>query len=204
MLIFLTNVFSFSLISCVVANFTPTKPSLAVPHNVTTPDVGFHRLDLRVGFITHVWEHPNASHLYCETVDVGEGQDRMIVSGLGHYMQAWQLVNTSVVVVCNLKPAKFRGVMSHGMILCASETYNNITRVEVVRPPENSIGGHRVFVQNRTGLPDRLLNPKEKVWPRIQVDLRSDDEGNIVWRNEKLQTINGPLKVYLLHNAAIY
>lgn len=51
----------------------------------------------------------------------GEGQDRMIVSGLGHYMQAWQLVNTSVVVVCNLKPAKFRGVMSHGMILCASE-----------------------------------------------------------------------------------
>uniref|UniRef100_A0A8D9EYM4 Aminoacyl tRNA synthase complex-interacting multifunctional protein 1 n=1 Tax=Cacopsylla melanoneura TaxID=428564 RepID=A0A8D9EYM4_9HEMI len=187
------------------ANFTSTKakPPPLKP-NVNQKEVELHRLDLRIGNVTHVYLHPNSSHLYCETVDVGEGKDRVIVSGLANYMQPWQLLNTRVVVVCNLKPAKFRGVLSQGMILCASETYNNVTRVEVIHPPEDSKAGNRVFIHNRTGMPDPMLNPKERVWPQIQVDLKTNDEGHVVWKNQRLETIHGPLKVYLLKNAPVY
>ncbi|XP_017305061.1 aminoacyl tRNA synthase complex-interacting multifunctional protein 1-like [Diaphorina citri] len=204
MLIFIGNVLSLCFLSVAYANFTsPAKSPKSTP-NVTRKEIELHRLDLRVGIITHVYIHPNSSHLFCETVDVGEGQDRLIVSGLANYMTAFQLYNTSVVVVCNLKPAKFRGILSQGMILCASETYNNVTRVEVVRPPENCTAGQRVFIHNRTGIPDKMLHPKEMVWPKIQVDLKSDDNGHIRWKGHRLETVNGPLKVYMLHNAPIY
>jgi tRNA-binding EMAP/Myf-like protein len=53
-----------------------------------------HRLDLRVGKIVQVDQHPQADHLYVEKVDVGEQtQDgishvRTIVSGLVKFIDA--------------------------------------------------------------------------------------------------------------------
>ncbi|KAG8451622.1 hypothetical protein GDO86_003713 [Hymenochirus boettgeri] len=78
-------------------------------------------LDLRVGKVLSVSHHPDADTLYVESVDVGEENPRCVVSGLVKYVPADQLLGRSVVVLCNLKPQKMRGIESQGMLLCASK-----------------------------------------------------------------------------------
>jgi tRNA-binding EMAP/Myf-like protein len=52
---------------------------------------------------------------------VGEPEPRTIVSGLANYVTLEDMKNRMVVVLCNLKPAKLKGIMSAGMVLCASQ-----------------------------------------------------------------------------------
>jgi len=40
------------------------------------------RLNMRIGRIVGVQKHPDADSLYVEQVDVGEGKNRTVVSGL--------------------------------------------------------------------------------------------------------------------------
>jgi methionyl-tRNA synthetase len=54
------------------------------------------------------------------TVRVG-GETRTIVSGIALSFSAEEMVGKNVVIVANLKPAKLRGIMSEGMILCAED-----------------------------------------------------------------------------------
>jgi tRNA-binding EMAP/Myf-like protein len=52
---------------------------------------------------------------------VGEADGpRTIVSGLVEFCTVEQLLNKNVVVLCNLKPRPLKGVLSAGMLLCAS------------------------------------------------------------------------------------
>ncbi|EPB68192.1 putative methionine--tRNA ligase, beta subunit, partial [Ancylostoma ceylanicum] len=81
-------------------------------------DVG--RLDLRVGRIVKCEKHPDADALYVEQIDVGEPTPRTVVSGLVRHVPLDQMQNRLVVVLCNLKPAKMRGVESRAMVMCAS------------------------------------------------------------------------------------
>ena len=43
-----------------------------------------------------------------------------MVSGLRNRIPIEQLQGRDVVVLCNLKPAKMRGILSQAMVLCAS------------------------------------------------------------------------------------
>ena len=43
-----------------------------------------------------------------------------MVSGLVQYASESEMLGRNVVVLCNLKPAKMRGIESSGMVLCAS------------------------------------------------------------------------------------
>lgn len=81
---------------------------------------GPHRLDIRVGKIVDVSKHPDADTLYVEKIDLGEDAPRTIVSGLAKYVPIDEMQNRFVAVLCNLKPAKMRGVESQGMVLCTS------------------------------------------------------------------------------------
>lgn len=78
------------------------------------------RLDIRVGKIVEVAKHPDADSLYVEKIDLGEEKPRTIVSGLVNFIPIEEMQNRLVVVLCNLKPAKMRGIESQGMVLCAS------------------------------------------------------------------------------------
>ena len=51
---------------------------------------------------------------------VGEENPRTIVSGLVQFVPENEMQDRLVVVLCNLKPAKMRGIESAGMVLCAS------------------------------------------------------------------------------------
>lgn len=82
---------------------------------------GPHRLDIRVGKIVEVKKHPDADTLYVESIDLGESEPRQVVSGLANFVTMEEMQNRLVAVLCNLKPAKMRGVESKGMVLCTSK-----------------------------------------------------------------------------------
>jgi aminoacyl tRNA synthase complex-interacting multifunctional protein 1 len=101
-------------------------------------------LDIRVGKITKVWEHEEADKLYCEEIDVGEEEPRMVASGLRPYLKAEDMEGKLVLVLCNLKARKLVGFPSHGMVLCASNADH--TEVRLVNPPVDAKIGERVTV----------------------------------------------------------
>lgn len=65
-------------------------------------------------------QHPDADALYVEKIDIGEEQPRTVVSGLVAYFSQEELQDRLVVLLCNLKPQKMRGIESRAMLLCAS------------------------------------------------------------------------------------
>lgn len=82
----------------------------------------FSRVDLRVGRVLDVRDHPNATKLYVMDVDLGpELGKRQIIAGLKPYMPAEDLKDRLVIVVANLEPATLRGETSQGMLLAAQE-----------------------------------------------------------------------------------
>jgi len=90
----------------------------------------FKKLDLRVAKVLSCERHPNADKLYVLSVDCGEAKPRQIVSGLAQSYTPGQVMGKNVVVICNLKPAKLRGVDSNGMLL-AGKDGDKLSLVEV-------------------------------------------------------------------------
>ena len=101
-------------------------------------------LDIRVGEVKRVWEHEEADKLYCEEIDVGEDEPRMIASGLKPYLKADEIEGKKVLVLCNLKARNLVGFPSHGMVLCASN--EDHTDVRLVNPPIDAKVGERVTI----------------------------------------------------------
>jgi len=82
----------------------------------------FQRIDLRVGKVLDVRDHPNASKLYVMDVDLGPNLGtRQLIAGMKPYMPADALKGQLVIVVANLEPATLRGERSEGMLLAAQE-----------------------------------------------------------------------------------
>lgn len=162
------------------------------------------KLDIRVGRIVEVSRHPDADALYVEKIDLGESEPRTVVSGLVNYVPIEEMQNRDVVVLCNLKPAKMRGVESKGMVLCAS--IDEPKQVEPLLPPEGSKAGDRIVVEGyETGNPDEVLNPKKKVWEKLQVDLKTNEDLLAVWQANKLiSKVSGkPVTTKSMKNAPI-
>lgn len=160
-----------------------------------------------ISLCSHVYllstsQHPDADSLYLEKIDVGEAEPRTVVSGLVAYISQEDLQDRMVLVLCNLKPQKMRGIESQAMLLCASmwvsflfcthaaslrlislskkliafffgrliSSEGEPRRVEPLDPPEGSSPGEQVFVEGyENGKPDDKLNPKKKVWEKLQV-----------------------------------
>jgi aminoacyl tRNA synthase complex-interacting multifunctional protein 1 len=143
-------------------------------------------IDLRVGHILKAIKHPEADSLYVSTIAMGdkagtedtseyEGQVvRTVCSGLNGLVPLEEMQGRKVVVVCNLKPVKMRGIKSAAMVLAASprlkegEEDHHGGPVELVTPPKGSVAGERVFFEGWKGEPEGVLNPKKKVWETIQ------------------------------------
>lgn len=116
------------------------------------------------------------------------------MSGLVAYISQEELQDRHVVLLCNLKPQKMRGIESQAMLLCASMSvqpidFNSVMfiryvslssscsnsegeprKVEPLDPPEGSAPGDRVYVDGfESGKPDDELKPKKKVFEKLQV-----------------------------------
>lgn len=135
-------------------------------------------IDLRVGHILKAIKHPEADSLFVSTIAMGdkvgtddtseyEGQVvRTVCSGLNGLVPLEEMQGRKVVVVCNLKPVKMRGVKSCAMVLAASprlkegEEDRHGGPVELVTPPSEAQAGERVYFEGWKGEPEGVLNPK--------------------------------------------
>jgi len=81
----------------------------------------FKRMDARVGTITQVERVTRTEKLYKILVDLGPLGVRQTVSSLVGYYEPDQLKGKRVIFLYNLKPSKFSGEVSQGMLLAAEE-----------------------------------------------------------------------------------
>jgi tyrosyl-tRNA synthetase len=165
----------------------------------------FDRLDIRVGKIVTVEKHPEADSLYVERVDVGEPEPRTVVSGLAGYVPLEAMQDRWVVLLCNLKPVKLKGVESRAMVLCASR--DEPRGVEPLMVPDDCVPGERILLDGQepvsVGAPDAVLNPKKKVWEKLQAELKVSRELVAEWRGRQLCTSRGPIRADTLAGAPI-
>ena len=82
----------------------------------------FNRIDLRVGYVKQAEKVPYSKNLIKLLVDLGS-EERQIIAGLARWYSPEELRGKYVIVVANLKPKKFMGLESQGMILatCSEE-----------------------------------------------------------------------------------
>lgn len=66
-------------------------------------------------------------------------------------------------------------------------------KYEPLKVPAGANIGDRIFIEgyNNTAAEVAQLNPKKKVWDKIQSELRTNSDGECVWREFSMMTISG-------------
>ncbi len=98
----------------------PKQEKKAEPADGVVTIDEFKKIELRVAEVTAAERVPKTDKLMKLTLTLGD-ETREVVSGIADVYTAEELVGKHVVLVANLKPAKLRGIMSHGMVLAASD-----------------------------------------------------------------------------------
>lgn len=80
----------------------------------------FFNTQLKVAEVIACEKVEKADKLLKLTVKVGD-ETRTVVSGIAKSYSPEEMVGKQVVLVANLKPAKLRGIVSEGMVLCATD-----------------------------------------------------------------------------------
>ncbi|KAL6337966.1 hypothetical protein AAG906_005935 [Vitis piasezkii] len=149
-------------------------------------EVSISRLDIRVGLIKEAQKHPDADSLYVKEIDVGEVATRTVVSGLVKHVTLEEMLNRKVCVLCNLKPATMRESIHKQWFLLLP------TRM-----------APRVTFPGFEGKPDRVLNPKKKIWETLQSDLHTDAQLFAFYKDVPFTTSAGVCKVKSISNGVI-
>jgi len=112
-------------------------------------DVDIQLLDIQAGEITSVETVPGLDKLYAEEVDAKERIH--VLSGLKEHVKREDLQGRKFLFVTNIKPIKFKGETSGGMILCAKDEYG---RIEPIQVPSMAENGARLCLENK----EQILN----------------------------------------------
>ena len=97
------------------------------------------KLDIRVGKVLEVKDHPEADKLYVLKVNFGEFE-RWIVSGLREHYTKEELEGKRFAFIVNLEPKTLIGVKSEGMILAAVEK----DKVVLLEPDKDISEGSKI------------------------------------------------------------
>jgi aminoacyl tRNA synthase complex-interacting multifunctional protein 1 len=182
----------------------PKQPAAPPAPTVLSPCL----IDLRVGHILKAIKHPEADSLYVSTIAVGdapgtedtveyEGQVcRTVCSGLNGLVPLEEMQGRKVVVVCNLKPVKMRGIKSCAMVLAASPRPkegedDHKGPVELVTPPADAKAGERVYFEGWAGEPEKVLNPKKKIWETFQPGFTTTDNLEVAFDAGVVEALEG-------------
>ncbi|CAN0069129.1 unnamed protein product, partial [Ectocarpus fasciculatus] len=134
------------------------------------------KLDVRVGTIVKAWEHPDSEKLFCEEIDLGEGTNRNIASGLRAFYTLEEMQGRRVIVLANLKARNIGGFKSNGMVLCASSADHSV--VKIVEPPPGAAIGARVTVSGTEGEPATPAQvQKKKILEKCAPKLKTNSDG---------------------------
>jgi len=137
--------------------------------------------EIRIGRIVGIENHEQADHLYVLRIDLGKEQ-RTIVSGLrAAYRDKDLLLGKLVLVLCNLKESKFKGVLSQGMLLVAD--FDSGKQLEVLTVKTEVPLGTLVLPEDHS-----LLESKQKytVPDFLKLDLQIVEGSAFLDGNKKL------------------
>ncbi len=143
-------------------------------------------LQMLVGKIIEVRDHPGADALYLMKVELGEKLGRkQVVAGLKKYYSPKELVNRRVVFVANIKPARLRGELSEAMVLAADDT-ENVVLLEAEKTP---VGEKAVFEEMENSAKEITFDDFRKLVMTVR-------EGKVIFEGKKLVT---PVEDVLVH-----
>ncbi len=125
------------------------EPPKSAPGGVAIePTIGiddFVKVDLRIAKIVDAQAVEGSSKLLKLTLDVGEGQNRQVFSGIAAHYKPEDLVGQLTVVVANLAPRKMKFGVSEGMVLAAShEDEKAYPGVFILNPWPGATPGMRI------------------------------------------------------------
>ena len=80
----------------------------------------FKKLDIKIGVVIEAERVPETDKLIRLMVDVGEEENRQIISGIAEYAEADSLIGKKFPFIVNLEPRVIKGLESNGMILAVS------------------------------------------------------------------------------------
>lgn len=179
-------------------NLSPISPlfprievkKAAPPAPAAAPSDPFALIDLRVVKILSVENHPEAEALYVLKVDAGEAETRTVCAGLRKHLTADELAGRTAVLVANLKPARLRGIESHGMLLAADaerDAEGKTVRLSLVNPGTAAVG-------------DAVSAEGIERAPKAQITIKDFDKvtltvanGVVTYAGKPLSTPQGPL-----------
>lgn len=98
----------------------PGKPEITIDD--------FAKLEIKVALVESVEDHPNADKLYLLNLKIGE-ERRTIVTNIKTRFSKEYLTGKKILVLTNLKPMKFRGIESKGMLLACEDDEGNLALV---------------------------------------------------------------------------
>ncbi len=79
-----------------------------------------HKLDLRAVKVTSCEKVEKSRSLLRIVVDL-EGEEKQIISSISQFYEPSELIGKTIVIVNNLKKAKFMGLESQGMLLAVEK-----------------------------------------------------------------------------------
>lgn len=80
----------------------------------------FHKIDLRVGKVIECEKVEKSRNLLKIIVDTGD-EKKQIISSISNYYNPEDMIGKQLIIVNNLKPAKFMGLESNGMLLAVED-----------------------------------------------------------------------------------
>ena len=134
--------------------------------------------------------HPQAEALYVLKVDAGEAEARTVCAGLRKYLTPEEILGKTAVLVANLKPAKLRGIESHGMLLAADvekDAEGKPTKLTLA-DPQGAEAGDSVTAQGIVSVPKPQITIKD--FDKISLSVLG---GNVVYGGLPLATAKGPV-----------
>jgi methionine--tRNA ligase beta chain len=142
----------------------------------------FQKLDLRIGRILSVADHPEGETLYVLKVDIGD-ETRELVAGLKQWYNKKELTGKNVVVLANLAAADIRGIISKGMLLAAKGK----KRVAILTA--EGTPGEAIVVEGVDRKPAESISLKEFQKTKIHLS----NENTAIYKNKVLKTNTGTI-----------
>ena len=148
-------------------------------------------LQLAVGQVVEVNDHPNADSLYLLKVDLGKLGKRQVVAGLKKYLSKEDLRGRKAVFVANMKPAKLRGELSEAMILAVDDGVH----VGVLETDKTSAGEEVHFEDTENASAEITFEDFLKVVMEVRA-------GKVWWDGKKLYGVSEEVKVHGINDGA--
>ncbi len=156
------------------------------------PFAAFKKLDLRVGKIVTVEDHPDADKLFKLSVDIGEEKPRTICAGLKAFYSHDEMLNRKVIVVSNLAPRPLRGVDSCGMLLAADDEELGGSNVRLLKPsdPDAPVGTR---MDSGMGEPDGIIDYM-KTFSKVVMKVSAYSGGRLASPDMEIDLPDGKVK----------